>query len=88
MLRGCSYVAVPPGSADEEYRYTLSVGDIFPARDQTWKLATVENAGRKDWVVVLSPVGRREEHALSCERIGQGPLGLRHVRYCRRNPRW
>jgi hypothetical protein len=42
---------------DEEHRYTLSVGDTFPVRDQTWRLETVEHARTKDWAVVLSPVG-------------------------------
>jgi hypothetical protein len=43
-------------ATDEEYEYTLHLGDTFPVRDQVWKLDKVENAGTKDWVVVLQRV--------------------------------
>ncbi|MCO6011028.1 hypothetical protein NE236_39340 [Actinoallomurus purpureus] len=41
---------------DEEHRYTLSPGDSFPVRDQTWRLEPVENAGSRDWIVTLTRV--------------------------------
>lgn len=47
------YLAI---SADGEHEYTLHPGDIFPVRDQIWKLDYVENSGQPDWLVVLRRV--------------------------------
>ncbi|GLY81120.1 DUF6406 domain-containing protein [Actinoallomurus iriomotensis] len=43
-------------AADGEREYVLHPGDTFTVRDQTWKLASVNNPGLHDWTVVLERV--------------------------------
>lgn len=41
---------------DEEHDFVLHPGDVFPVRDQTWKLDHIEKPDSRDWTVVLSRV--------------------------------
>lgn len=43
-------------TTDEDHEYTLHPGDVFPVRDETWKLAEVANAGDPNWQIVLHRV--------------------------------
>ncbi|WP_030620314.1 DUF6406 domain-containing protein [Streptomyces sclerotialus] len=41
---------------DEERQYTLTPGEHFPVRDETWKIDRVEDPLSEDWRVVLTKV--------------------------------
>jgi len=47
-------VAVPLDvGTDADHEYLLHPGDTFPVRDQTWRLAWVDNPGADNWTVCL-----------------------------------
>lgn len=41
---------------DELQRYTLEVGDTFPVRNETWKLARFDDDPDDKWLVLLTRV--------------------------------